>query len=560
MVRVMGIVLRGVNFSYKNKEILKNANLEINNPGIYLIRGENGVGKSTLLNIISKLVKARGKVKNDFSNLGYVFQNSYLLSFLSARELFELFGVNIEMLKEFNLIDKLESYPFSLSSGERQRMAIIIGLYSGNELVILDEPFANLDKDNAMLIKEKIKEASKDKIILVVDHADFLKDDYQGLIEIKNKQISFRESQSGEVEVERRAKKCFKSKLLIKEIRAHFRDYLKVYLVLLMGCLLLGGFSFVNYKLSNLLNEDKGRDLNYNKFYLSDCKRLNQEGLVIRKCSNPSEEVMQDNKIDYKLNYDYLLNYLYGNENLAVIDNLDIELERGRYPSDYLEVVASSDYQLGDLIRIEGDRVIGDRRVDYYKEKIDLVVVGIYYDLHFLKDKSIYFDYDQVDRYFDSYELRNNEYSLKNYFVDLEIDNYKYLVFDRVKKDFYQGKTYDFYQELGVLLKKINDLIVYLSLFVMIAQVYNFYRINKGRLVVRQKDVAFLIANSFSLRKLILFMIIVDTLLASHLLVFGFFNKYLLVVGLMCWLVNFYQYLQVYKQNKMAILMREEIW
>ena len=146
-----------INKKYGKRSIFNNLNFKIDKPGLYLITGNNGIGKTTLFNIIGKFTTFKGKIKNSHKDsMGYLFQNSYLIEYLTIKEHLELFGVSSDVLSKFNLDNKLDSYPDNLSSGEKQRIGLIIMLYSNNELILLDEPFANLDEINVKLFIREI--------------------------------------------------------------------------------------------------------------------------------------------------------------------------------------------------------------------------------------------------------------------------------------------------------------------------------------------------------------------------------------------------------------------
>ena len=97
------ISLKDVNKKYDSNFILKNVNLDIEDSKIYVIKGESGVGKSTLLNILGLLdkptsgnIEINGKIVNNLKDdelseirmntLGFVFQSFYLNNNLKAYE------------------------------------------------------------------------------------------------------------------------------------------------------------------------------------------------------------------------------------------------------------------------------------------------------------------------------------------------------------------------------------------------------------------------------------------------------------------------------------------
>lgn len=160
-------------------------------PGQYIaIRGESGVGKSTLLNLIAGLDTAdAGTVEVDGVDLaaldddartrlrrdrmGFVFQAFHLLPHLSViqntalplRIAGESRAVSesraSDMLDRLGLAHLAARYPRALSGGETQRVAIARALVHAPRLVLADEPTGNLDEDTATVVLTMLREAVK---------------------------------------------------------------------------------------------------------------------------------------------------------------------------------------------------------------------------------------------------------------------------------------------------------------------------------------------------------------------------------------------------------------
>ena len=177
------INIRGVSLVYnqgKQNEFcaLKNINLDINNGELVILKGVSGSGKSTLLSLIALLQKpTSGEILIDGTNiaklpdafcselrhkrLGLVFQNFNLIEGLSVYEnLLAPFAltnfkakVREEMIKKAlelaNISHKRDENVSNLSGGERQRCAVARALSMDADIILADEPTANLDRDNA---------------------------------------------------------------------------------------------------------------------------------------------------------------------------------------------------------------------------------------------------------------------------------------------------------------------------------------------------------------------------------------------------------------------------
>ena len=166
------------------------------------IRGESGVGKSTLLNIIAGLdtpdagnirVAGRGLAGLGDSErttlrrdtIGFVFQAFHILPHLDLTRnvAFPLILQKVprgaalrraaEMLDAVGLGDRLESYPRELSGGELQRVAIGRALVHEPALILADEPTGNLDPDTTAQVIALLGSAVKERgaAMLLVTHS-----------------------------------------------------------------------------------------------------------------------------------------------------------------------------------------------------------------------------------------------------------------------------------------------------------------------------------------------------------------------------------------------------
>ena len=200
------INIRGVSLVYnqgKQNEFcaLKNINLDVNNGELVILKGISGSGKSTLLSLIALLQKpTSGEILIDGTNiaklpdafcsefrhkrLGLVFQNFNLIDGLSVYENllapFALtnFKANVreEMIKKAlelaNISHKRDENVSNLSGGERQRCAVARALSMDADIILADEPTANLDRQNARAflgLLESFKALKKSVIVATHD-------------------------------------------------------------------------------------------------------------------------------------------------------------------------------------------------------------------------------------------------------------------------------------------------------------------------------------------------------------------------------------------------------
>lgn len=183
-----GIIITALGKVYGKNKVLDDINLNITEPGVYLVAGPNGSGKTTLLELITGLrKKTEGEVLIDGykpntveakSKIGFLSQQNSLRKNCYVNEeldlVIDLFGVKntnpIEYLTKYGL-DKYYKYKTKkLSGGLKRRVLISMTLLPEQEIVILDEPVSGLDTFSRDEIWNMITEYSKNNIVLVADH------------------------------------------------------------------------------------------------------------------------------------------------------------------------------------------------------------------------------------------------------------------------------------------------------------------------------------------------------------------------------------------------------
>ncbi len=168
----MYVQIRNLTFNYKNSEeaILKDFNLSITKGEIISILGQSGSGKSTLLRLIAGLEKPnKGSIiidkkimadQNTFlfpeeRGVGMVFQDYALFPHFNVEKNIK-YGLHAfsnkeqskrlkEVLELVNLTEFAKRYPHELSGGQQQRVALARALAPKPSVLLLDEPFSNLD-------------------------------------------------------------------------------------------------------------------------------------------------------------------------------------------------------------------------------------------------------------------------------------------------------------------------------------------------------------------------------------------------------------------------------
>lgn len=206
------IEARNISFQYleSKEKAMENVNFTIQKGETVFIVGDSGSGKSTLLNIINGIIpeviegeftgelringKQNLKIYERSLLLGNVFQNprsQFFTTNTTAELVFEMenFGLPYKQMKkrldsiieEFKIEGLLDRDIFHISSGERQFLALLTALIMNPEVIVFDEPSANLDYGNAMRLKKQIQYLKeRGKTVVISDHRCFY---LQGIID-----------------------------------------------------------------------------------------------------------------------------------------------------------------------------------------------------------------------------------------------------------------------------------------------------------------------------------------------------------------------------------------
>lgn len=162
--------LENVSRAFGRTAAVKNISLQVPRGGVLSLVGHSGCGKSTLLRIIAGIetidrgtvvvdgrpVEGPAFIEPEDRNIGFVFQDYALFPHLSVRDNV-LFGLRklpkVEAIaRAAGILDRVgighlaERFPHALSGGEQQRVALARALAPGPAIVLLDEPFSNLDQ------------------------------------------------------------------------------------------------------------------------------------------------------------------------------------------------------------------------------------------------------------------------------------------------------------------------------------------------------------------------------------------------------------------------------
>ena len=188
----MNLILKSLNFSYENEEVLKDINFNFQSGILNIVSGESGVGKTSLLNLIAGLERpSSGSIvldnitqadSNHFiepekRNIGFVFQDFALFPHMNIESNITFAGESDNkffnrLVRRMSLADHLKKYPHEISGGQQQRVSIARALFSKPKILLVDEPISNQDKENKNEIIKIISEFIKNQniICIIVSH------------------------------------------------------------------------------------------------------------------------------------------------------------------------------------------------------------------------------------------------------------------------------------------------------------------------------------------------------------------------------------------------------
>ena len=191
--KVTSLKFKNVSFKYDDEYILKDFSFEISKPGLYAIVGENGSGKTTIFNLISKLyTNYDGEILingNEISDIKdedlrdevlFIESKPFILrdnleSNITLLEENEIYELNLEKTIKFlglEIIDKSNtaSIKDSSSKGEQEKVQLARMLFSKHSLILLDEVLSGIDNEMKKKVISKIKEKSKNNIVVMISH------------------------------------------------------------------------------------------------------------------------------------------------------------------------------------------------------------------------------------------------------------------------------------------------------------------------------------------------------------------------------------------------------
>ena len=161
---------------FGNKTIFESFSCEFVDGKITYLLGPSGIGKTTLLRIISGLDKDyTGEITPKNLKFSYVFREPRLFEALSVEKNLKIVNPSSpylveNILKIVELEEEKNSLPSTLSGGMKMRISLARALYNNADVYLFDEPFSSLDEETRERIIPRVFDLLKGKTVIVISH------------------------------------------------------------------------------------------------------------------------------------------------------------------------------------------------------------------------------------------------------------------------------------------------------------------------------------------------------------------------------------------------------
>jgi cobalt/nickel transport system ATP-binding protein len=205
------IELKNISFSYSDAEpcVFQNLSLQVEQGTCLVVKGDNGSGKSTLFRILNglsfptqgqysfdgteiteKYLNQNANAKIFHKRIGYLFQNPDIMLFNGrtydevafgprqmGRSDAEVDRRTRDCMELFSISDLAEKAPYHLSGGQKKRVALAAVMALNPDVLILDEPFAGLDRKAQAFLMDFLSEMKTNgKTLIIATHDETLTD------------------------------------------------------------------------------------------------------------------------------------------------------------------------------------------------------------------------------------------------------------------------------------------------------------------------------------------------------------------------------------------------
>ncbi len=181
------LIVKNIVKKFHSKKIIDDVSFDVQPGEIVVLLGQSGVGKSTMLRVLSNLETIDSgnlELNNkqlDFKKVGMVFQDFNLFAHMTVEQnlILPLMKVALKseqearkiahtVLAKFNVLLQAQAYPASLSGGQKQRVALARALCMNPQVLCLDEPTSALDPQLTSEVAQIITQLARQNIMIII--------------------------------------------------------------------------------------------------------------------------------------------------------------------------------------------------------------------------------------------------------------------------------------------------------------------------------------------------------------------------------------------------------
>lgn len=184
MTELRDITVKGLAVRYGDRVVFDGFDASFAGGKVSVVLGGSGVGKTTLLNAVARLVPYGGSVENADGDVSYIFQKDRLIPHLSVCKNLDLvLKTKIadkterrkridEMLERLEILSERDKLPRELSGGQAQRVALARAFLYPSDILLMDEPFRALDYALKLRLFEQFSALEKEspRTVIFVTH------------------------------------------------------------------------------------------------------------------------------------------------------------------------------------------------------------------------------------------------------------------------------------------------------------------------------------------------------------------------------------------------------
>lgn len=178
------VTIKGLGVKFGERRVFEDFDITFDENRVNVVLGASGVGKTTLLNVVAKLVSFEGEVSGADGGISYIFQKDRLIPTISVYKNLDLVLRSAvadknerkerieEILSRLEVLSERDKFPTELSGGQAQRISMARAFVYPSRVLLMDEPFRALDLGLKNRLIEQLGEllAASPRTVIFVTH------------------------------------------------------------------------------------------------------------------------------------------------------------------------------------------------------------------------------------------------------------------------------------------------------------------------------------------------------------------------------------------------------